>query len=122
MKTSELSSPANGNGFSEMLGIPTFDECRRLDDPVRADLELLDYEIRRISAQILADVERSDKDGVLFLRTSATVILSIAAGLMETAAERTGQPFDVESFKAVAEDAAEWAKTRRMRYFPSGEA
>jgi hypothetical protein len=122
MKPSELWTSAIGNGYSEMVGIPTFEECRLLDDPVRADLELLDYEIRRVSAQILADVDRSEKDSVLFLRTSATVILSIAAGLMESAAERTGQPFDVDSFKTVAEDAAQWAKTRRMRYFPSGEA
>jgi hypothetical protein len=122
MKTSELSSPPNSNGYSEMVGIPSFDECRCLNDPVRADLELLDYEIRRVSAQLLAEVDRSEKDSVLFLRASATVILSIAAGLMESASERTGQPFDVESFKVVAEDAANWAKTRRMRYFPSGEA
>jgi len=122
MKASGFTSAPERNGLSDMVDIPSFDECRRLDDPVRSDLELLDYEIRRVCARILADVNKSDKDSVLYLRTSATVILSIAAGLMEAAAERTGQPFDVESFKAVAEDAALWAKTRRTRYFPSGEA
>ena len=107
---------------SEMLKAPSFDECRLLKDPVRSDLELLDYEIRRISAQILADVDRSNKDGVLFLRASATVILSVAASLMESASERTGRPFGAESFKSVAEDAVNWAKTKKVRYFRSGEA
>lgn len=103
-------------------GIPTIEECQRFEAPLRADLELLDYEIRRRFNRILAGVEQSGEDGVLFLKASTTVFLSIAAGLMESTAERTREPFDVASFKAVAENAAQWAKDRKLKYFVSGES
>lgn len=101
--------------------IPSLQECQQIDESLREDLEVLDYEVRCVVNQILAGVDQSGRDGVLFLRASATVLLSIAAGLTETAAERTREPVDIESFKAIAEDAAEWAKSRKLRYFTSGE-
>lgn len=101
--------------------IPTIEECQQLDAELREDLEVLDYEIRCAVNQILADVDRSGRDGISFLRASTTVLLSIAAGLLEATAERTHEPADVEAFKAVAEDAAEWAQRRKLRYFVSGE-
>ncbi len=82
---------------------------------------MLDYEVRCVFNQILAGVDQSGRDGALFLKASTTVLLSVAAGLMEAAAERTHEPADVESFKATAEDAAQWAKSRKLRYFVSGE-
>lgn len=102
-------------------GIPTIEQCRCFDAPLREDLELLDYEVRRGFNQILAGVDRSGRDSVLFLKASTTVLLSIAAGLMESTAERTREPFDVASFKAIAENAAQWAKSRKLKYFVSGE-
>ncbi len=106
---------------SGTIGIPTIEECQRFDAPLREDLELLDYEIRRRVDRMLAGVDQSGKDSVLFRKASTTVLLSIAAGLMESAAERTREPFDVASFKAVAENAAQWAKNRKLKYFVSGE-
>lgn len=118
------SSPPDEDAAADLSSnsrIPSLEECQRLDESLREDLEVLDYEVRCVVNQILAGVDQSRRDGVLFLKASSTVLLSVAAGLMEAAAERTREPADVESFKAIAEDAAEWAKTRKLRYFSSGE-
>ncbi|MBI1867091.1 MAG: hypothetical protein HYS06_02135 [Methylocystis sp.] len=119
----QLSSPGEtaAPDCSGLVGIPTIEECQRFDAPLRDDLELLDYEIRRRFNRILAGVDQSGQDSVLFLKASTTVLLSIAAGVMESTAERTRQPFDVASFKAVAENAAKWAKNRKVKYFVAGE-
>lgn len=101
--------------------LPTVEECRRLDPALRQELEIVDYEVRCVVNQILAAVDQSGQDGVMFLRASTTVLLSIAAGLMETAAERAHESADVDSFKDIAEDAAQWAKDRKLRHFVAGE-
>lgn len=106
---------------SESAKIPTVEECQRLDASLRQDLEVLDYEVRCIVNQILADVDQSGRDGVSFMRASTTVLLSIAAGLLEVTAERSHEVADIEGFKAIAEDAAQWAKNRKLRYFVAGE-
>jgi hypothetical protein len=100
----------------------TIEECQSIGSPLREELELLDYEIRSAFARILSDVDRSGPDNILFLKASTTVLLSIAAGLMERAAEQNNAPFDVKSFVVGAEMAVEWAKMRKLRYFLGGEA
>jgi hypothetical protein len=80
--------------------LPTIEECRRLEPSLRACLEQLDQEVRGAHDRILADVDRSLADSALFLRGSATVIVTIAAGLMELAAERTRERRDDASFTA----------------------
>lgn len=93
--------------------LPTVEECHRLEPSLRARLEQLDQEARGAHDRIMADVDRSAADSALFLRGSATVIVTIAAGLMELAAERTRERRDDVSFTAAARDAALWAKNRK---------
>lgn len=90
-------------------------ECRDLDAQLRRELETLDYELRGIVNRLLAEVDDAEGDAPTFLRASATVLLSVAAGLMETAAERAHEPADVAAFKDVAEDVAQWARSRKLR-------
>jgi len=100
----------------------SIEECQRIDSPIREELELLDYEIRSSFTRILSEVDRSGADNILFLKASTTVLLSIAAGLLERAAEANDAQFDIGSFVSGAEMAAEWAKMRKLRYFLGGEA
>ncbi len=100
----------------------TIEECQALAPPLRDELELFDYEVRSALTRILADVEASEADSVLFLRASMTVLLSIAAGMLARAAEEKNAPLDVGSFALGAQKAVEWARTRRLRYFVGGEA
>jgi hypothetical protein len=93
--------------------LPTIEECQRLEPSLRARLEQLDQEVRGAHDRIMADVDRSLADSALFLRGSATVIASIAAGSMELAAERGGEPFADSSFAAAAREAALWAMSRK---------
>lgn len=102
--------------------VMSIEDCQRIDAPLRAELELLDYEIRGVILRIKADVERSGADDALFLKASSTVLLSIAAGLTIRAAEKTCAPFDAESFMLGAQNAAQWARMRKLRYFVAGEA
>ena len=98
------------------ITVLSIEDCQRLDEAARGDLELLDYEVRRSVTRILADVTPAGADDALFLRASSTVLLSIAAGLMERAAHETQKPFDAESFVVGAKSAAQWAETRKLRY------
>lgn len=91
------------------------DRCRDLASPLRQELETLDDEARSLVNQLLAGVDGQNKDGVSFLRGAATVLLTIAAAAMETAAERLREPADVEAFRDAAEDAAQWTRRRRLK-------
>ncbi len=108
-------------GPAETTEFLSIEDCQRLDGDIRDNLELLDYEIRCAFTRILADVDRSGVDNVVFLRASTTVLLSIAAGLLERAAEKTCKPADATSFVSGAASAAAWAKLRKLRYFVGGE-
>jgi hypothetical protein len=118
MTCREASVLSNSNVVSAL----SIQECQKLDRSLRADLELVDYEIRSIVTRILTDVDRSGVDSVLFLKASTTVLLSIAAGLLTTAADEANGTFDVATFMSGAEDAAEWARTCRLKYCLGGEA
>ncbi len=114
-----VSGARAGAGQMKML---TIEECQRINSPLREELEVLDYEIRTIITRILGDIDRSGLDDVLFLKATASVLLSLAAGLLERAAAEEQTHFDLESFVQGAEMAAEWAKLRKLRYFVGGEA
>lgn len=103
-------------------GLMSIEDCQRLDSPLRRDLELLDYEIRRLVARTRAEVACSGADDSIFVQASTTVMLSIAADLFARAAEEGRLRFDSASFLATANSAAVWARNRRLRYFLAGEA
>jgi len=100
---------------SGRLGPFSIAECRDSAPLLRHELEALDYELRGVVNRVLAEVEDGKGDAATFLRAAATVLLSVAAGLMETAAERAREPADVGAFKDVAEDVAQWARSRKLR-------
>jgi hypothetical protein len=119
-----LVSPSSfelASGPAETTEFLAIEECQRLDGDIRDNLELLDYEIRRAFTRILAEVDRSGVDNVVFPRASTTVLLSIAAGLLERAAEKTSKPANTASFVSGAAGAATWAKLLKLRYFVGGE-
>ena len=118
-RTSSVHKEDNLPSRTEFLSI---EECQKLVSPLRDDLELLDYEIRSAFTRIMSEVDRSGSDNVLFLKASTTVLLSIAAGLLERVAEQTNHPFDVDSFVGGAQSAAQWAKMRKLKYFLGGES
>ncbi|WP_144259746.1 hypothetical protein [Methylocystis sp. ATCC 49242] len=104
------------------IAVMSIEECQRLEQPLRRDLEVLDYEVRSLIARMRAEAKDAGADEMLFVKASTTVLLSIAAGLVARAAEDKRAPFDATSFVASADSAAQWAQTRRMRYFVAGEA
>ncbi|HEY8163044.1 MAG: hypothetical protein ACR650_03760 [Methylocystis sp.] len=101
--------------------MPTIEECQQLRDPLRGQLELLDYDVRNAIARGLSDIEANGKDDVLFMNASVTVLLSIAARIFHKATEPEDAQASVQSFVHGAQDAIDWAKTRRLRYNVAGE-
>ena len=65
----------------------TIEECQKLDQPIRQDLELLDYEVRTIVDRIRSESRDAGGDDATFVKASTTVLLSIAAGILARAAE-----------------------------------
>lgn len=104
------------------IGVMSVEECQRLGPPLRRDLEVLDYEIRRLVARARADARLSCEDEALFVKASTTVMLSIAAELMARAAEDGRLRFDAGAFSDCAGSAAKWARARRLRYLVAVEA
>jgi len=96
-------------------GLPTVDECRRLDGALRHRLEGVEDAVRSACSRSAAEVDRPHLDKSLFLRASATVIVSIAASLMDVVSERTGEPFREGAFAEAARDAAEFIRNRSER-------
>jgi hypothetical protein len=109
--------PPRGAGVAPF----SIDECRSCEPALRQELETLDYQLRSAVNQILAGVEGDGRDGAAFLRGATTVLLSVAAGLIETASERLRAPTDIGAFKDVAEDAAQWAKDHKLRELLDGD-
>lgn len=94
------------------------EDCQRLAPPLRNDLELLDYDMRRAIARIRADARGDDAQ---LIKGATTVLLTIAADLAVRAAETRRARFDADSFLAGAESAAQWAQERRLRLYLGGE-
>jgi hypothetical protein len=101
--------------------MPTIAECQRLRNPLRDQLELLDYDIRTAVTRGLSDVAPNGEDDVLFMNASVTVLLSIAARIYQRSLESEAGATE-ESFMMSAQDAIEWAKTRYLRYNVAGES
>jgi len=102
--------------------MPTIEECQKLQNPLRGQLELLDYDVRSAVTRGLADIESSGEDDAIYMRASVTVLLSIAARMFERSLSETGQPTTEDNFVSGAENAIEWARTRRLRYSVAGES
>ncbi|QGM98010.1 hypothetical protein [Methylocystis parvus] len=113
-----MSVPAQGAALPAM----TIEECQRLQTPLRQDLEILDYEIRRLVARIRKDARDAGADDTAFVTASSTILLSIAATLLSRAAEDRRANFDAGAFAASAGNAALWAQERRLKCFVGGEA
>jgi hypothetical protein len=91
----------------------SIDECRRIDYPLRTDLENLDSEIRSVLTRIRAEARGAGGDETLFDMASSTVLLSIAASIIAPSTENLRETFDPAGFVASANRAAEWVKLRR---------
>jgi hypothetical protein len=100
----------------------TIDECKKVASPLREGLEMFDYDVRSIVAGLLGDAERAEIDNVVFAKAMSTVLLSIAAGLLAGVGEDEGLVFEADAFVKSAQDAAHWAKMRKIRYYSGGEA
>jgi hypothetical protein len=109
------STRAGAPGGPARSGPFSIADCRSCEPELREALEALDDETRAIVNQLLSGVEARGADGTVFLQAATTVLLSIAASLMETAATRGCEPVEVEAFKDAAEDAAQWAKSHKLR-------
>lgn len=105
---------------SKVARMPTIAECQRLHDPLRNQLELLDYDIRTAVNRGLSDLEPNGVDDVQFINASVTVLLSIAAKIYQRSSEQGPQAAEA-SFILGAQDAIEWAKSRHLRYSVAGE-
>lgn len=92
--------------------LPSIDELRRLDAPMRRAVELLDDNVRRAHDRICADSRLSPADAQIFVKASITVVLSVAASLLETAQERRRETMREEAFGEAARDALRWARAR----------
>jgi hypothetical protein len=101
--------------------MPTIEECQRLRDPLRGQLELLDYDVRNAVARGLSGIESNGKDDIQFMNASVTVLLSIAARIFHRSGDCESAAVAERSFVVGAQDAIDWAKTRRLRYSVSGE-
>jgi hypothetical protein len=115
----EDARPAQPARASAPLSI---EDCRRCEPVLRGRLEALDDEVRGSINLLLAEIDAEGDERGAFLKAATTVLLSIAAGLMESAAEQGGAAADVESFRDAAEDAAQWAKSHRLKEILGGES
>lgn len=117
------SSPQDSAAVARPARVAPFsiEECRRCEPALREALAALDDEARGLVNHLLAGVEAEGGDATVFLKAATTVLLSIAAGMMERAAERGCEPADIESFRDAAEDAAQWAKSHRLRELLDGD-
>jgi hypothetical protein len=107
--------------MSNTQAMLTIEECQQLRDPLRGQLELLDYDVRYAITRGLSDIEANGKDDILFMNASVTVLLSIAARFYQRAAECEDAKTTERSFVLGAQDAIDWARTRRLRYNVAGE-
>jgi hypothetical protein len=101
--------------------MPTIEECQKLRDPLRGQLELLDHDVRNAVARGLSGIESNGTDDILFMNASVTVLLSIAARIFHHSADNDDARVAERSFVVGAQDAIDWAKTRRLRYNVAGE-
>lgn len=115
MKSRDPHSPPpriKGDAPTSSAPMLTINECRRLKGGLRQYLMLLEEETSRAHARVAANVNLRGEDELAFLRASTTVVISVAAGLMEVAAERSHSAFDTGGFHEAARESAELAWRR----------
>ncbi len=100
----------------------SIEDCQRLAAPLRGEIEIFDYEVRRLVVRIGADARRAGASEALFNAASATVLLSIAAENAARAAQHSRVAFDARDFIAGAQSAARWASERSLKMLVGGEA
>lgn len=96
-------------------GLPSIQDVQRLEAPLRTALEMLDDNVRRAHDRISADARLSPEEMQVFAKASITVILTIAASLLETAQERTCEPLAEGVFGQGAAEAFRWAQERKNK-------
>jgi hypothetical protein len=92
--------------------LPSLDECRQLSKELKESLQSVEQKIQTAHSRLVAEASRDARDEAFIHGASATVILSIAASMMEFASCRTGRTLDEEAFIAAARDAAQDASDR----------
>jgi hypothetical protein len=93
--------------------LPTIPECRQLSGDLRGYVERLEEETARAHERVASSANRNAEEGVKFLQASTTVVLTIAAGLMEVAAERSRVRFVETALTDAARDSAEYVQRRK---------
>lgn len=96
---------------SEVI-LPSLSECRHFEQDLRDQLDLLEQKIQMAHDRLIADAHRNGENERLVYGASATVVLSIAASMMEFASYRMGQPLDETAFLAAARAAARFSGER----------
>ncbi len=96
----EIAAPASPQA------LPRLEDCRSLAPALRRNLERLEDDIRTAHARHAAEIHRAGGDETAYLQASATVLVSIAAGLIEVVAARSGAPAAPDPFVAAAGEAA----------------
>ena len=123
MKKRRLASAASGEKTQknrrksevETDALPSVEECRRMEQAIRRGLERVEDDVRTAQGRAAVEVGRLGGNENLFLTASATVVVSIAAGLLEVVSERTGRSTVEQSFIDAARDAAEFVQARAAR-------
>jgi hypothetical protein len=103
--------------------LPSSTECRRLVPELREPLQILERQIQIAQDRFIAGLFRDAVGDGLASKTSAIVILSIAASTMELASFRAGKALDEKAFilaaRAAAQDAGDRLAVKRRRRLDS---
>lgn len=94
------------------LCLPTLSECRQLDRAMKRQLEIVEQKIQVAHDRLMADANRAGLNEPSVCEASATVVLSIAASIMESASFRSGDALDGTVFIAAARAASDAALAR----------
>lgn len=86
--------------------LPSLSECRQLSHDLRDQLEIVEQKVQMAHDRLVADAHRDGVNESLVHGASATVVLSIAASMMEFSSYRMGRPLDEAAFIAAARAAA----------------
>lgn len=111
-------SPAGTIGRPEEArsgALPSIEQCKRVERGVRRHLLRVEDEVRTAQDRLSAEVQRQGPDARLAVSASATVIVSVAAALMEVVSQRAGAAFDEAEFVNAARAAAEVMQERAAR-------
>ncbi|KAF2990613.1 hypothetical protein OGR47_01695 [Methylocystis sp. MJC1] len=112
MKKSALQIAEPRQDVSSELVLPSLSECRQLSRDLRDQLEIVEQKVQMAHDRLIADAHRDGVNESLVHGASATVVLSIAASMMEFSSYRMGRPLDETAFIAAARVAAQISRER----------